>query len=293
MYKFKQKLKKIPYVTKVKRVLENFLFKNVTSNLLSQIKDLLLLEDFENRKLTFKNPLNRYGRKCFSQADEDGITLEIINRLNIDKGFYIEYGVGDGLENNTLVLATLGWKGFWVGGEDLAFEVTANKEKFSYLKCWIDLKNIVDITNSHLIQLSTKEVDLISIDLDGNDFYFVEELLKSGINPKVFIIEYNAKFPPPIKFKIDYDEKHRWSDDDYFGASLQSFDDLMRSHQYSLVCCNYLTGSNAFYIKNNYLEFFSDVPKNIKDIYMPPKYYLLDRFGHAKSSKVVEKIINQ
>ena len=29
-----------------------------------------------------KNPLNRYGAKFFSQSDEDGITLEIIKRLD-------------------------------------------------------------------------------------------------------------------------------------------------------------------------------------------------------------------
>ena len=53
--------------------------------------------------------------------------------------------------------------------------------------------------------LGVDDVDLISVDLDGNDLYFCEELLKKGFNPSVFIVEYNAKFPPPIQFCIDYD----------------------------------------------------------------------------------------
>jgi hypothetical protein len=32
-----------------------------------------------------------------------------------------EFGVSDGMENSTLVLAALGWSGFWVGGEQLKF----------------------------------------------------------------------------------------------------------------------------------------------------------------------------
>ena len=47
-------------------------------------------------------------------------------------------------------------------------------------------------------ELVVDDIDLISVDLDGNDLYFCEELLKNGFRPSVFIVEYNAKFPPPI-----------------------------------------------------------------------------------------------
>ena len=92
---------------------------NLQSQLLTIIKDLIVKNGYVSRKENCK-PFNKYGRKCFSQTDEDGITFEIIKRLNIKKGSYAEYGVGDYLEkNNTILLAALGWKGFWVGGEDL------------------------------------------------------------------------------------------------------------------------------------------------------------------------------
>src|SRR5579859_2977818 len=68
------------------------------------------------------NPLLRYGGKVYSQNDEDGITFEILRRMGIANGVFAEYGVGNGVENNTLSLAALGWSGLWVGAGDLAFQ---------------------------------------------------------------------------------------------------------------------------------------------------------------------------
>lgn len=46
--------------------------------------------------------------KVYSQSDEDGITLAIVRRLDIARGVFAELGVGDGVENNTLVFLALG-----------------------------------------------------------------------------------------------------------------------------------------------------------------------------------------
>ena len=82
------------------------------------------------RELT--NPLNRFGAKFFSQSDEDGITLEIIRRIGLKTGTFLELGVGDGLENNTLVLLSVGWRGAWFGGETLAFDPQSNPKHLYY-----------------------------------------------------------------------------------------------------------------------------------------------------------------
>src|SRR4051794_18750785 len=50
------------------------------------------------------NPLVRSGAKYFSQNDEDGILLEILRRIGLEKGVAAELGIGNGLENNTLIL---------------------------------------------------------------------------------------------------------------------------------------------------------------------------------------------
>jgi hypothetical protein len=84
-----------------------------------------------------RNPLNRFGAKYSSQADEDGITLEILKRIVIKGGTFAELGVGDGLENNTLVLLASGWHGFWIGGQDLCFNHKLNPRRFAFIKAWV------------------------------------------------------------------------------------------------------------------------------------------------------------
>ena len=76
------------------------------------------------------------GRKCIFQSDEDVITLEILKRIDkLDGGVFVEFGVGNGMENNTLALAALGWTGLWAGSEELAFNLDGvNAGKFYFSK---------------------------------------------------------------------------------------------------------------------------------------------------------------
>lgn len=264
-----------------------------TSSDVRQIYDLLLASQTKQLQQLHPNPLNSFGRKCFSQTDEDGITIEILKRINcLGVGNYAEFGVGDGTENNTLILKSLGWHGFWVGGEELAFEIKQPNQTFSYLKDWITLENIVDLARRGIEAIGAKKIDVISLDLDGNDIYFVEELLSSQILPKLFIVEYNAKFPPPVRWAIDYNPEHLWRGDDYFGASLTSFNDLFEAHGYRLVCCNSHTGSNAFFVRVEFSEAFTDIPTDISDIYSAPRYYPYHAFGHKNSIKTIEQLFS-
>ena len=80
----------------------------------------------------------------------------------------------------------------------------------------------------------------------------------SQIKPRVIIVEYNAKFPPPIRKCIKYDPKFIWKYDDYLGASLQLLVDNLKK-KYALVGCN-ISGINAFFIKKELLK--NKFPKN-------------------------------
>jgi hypothetical protein len=238
-----------------------------------------------------KNPLNRFGAKYFSQTDEDGITLEILKRLGIKAGVFAEIGVGNGLENNTLILLAGGWRGFWIGVEDLCFDHRINPKRLAFVKGRVTSDNVVQLMQQGLENITANELDVLSLDVDGNDYYFARELLKAGIFPKLFIIEYNAKFPPPIKWSIKYDADHAWDGTDYCGASLALFAELLTEMSYSLVCCNAATGVNAFFVRNEYLSRFADVPKNIEDIFVGCRYQLYQRWGHPPSPKTIERIL--
>ena len=49
---------------------------------------------------------------------------------------------------------------------------------------------------------------------------------------KLFIIEYNAKFPPPAKISIREDNSTEWEHDDYMGASIQFISDILETKGY-------------------------------------------------------------
>jgi hypothetical protein len=59
-----------------------------------------------------------HGRKTYSQNDEDGIVLEIFNRIGEGDRRFIEFGVQAGVECNTALLLMAGWSGLWLDGSD-------------------------------------------------------------------------------------------------------------------------------------------------------------------------------
>lgn len=259
---------------------------------LLDLRDVLLSSAVHSRRMAHPNPLARFGRQCFSQSDEDGITLEILRRIGlIGSGVFAEFGVGNGLQNNTLILGALGWNGIWVGDEALAFDVSeTSPERLHFQQERITRDNIVGLARSGLAALHAENADVISCDLDGNDLHFVETLLESGLRPGLFIVEYNAKFPPPVRFAIAYDAGHRWQGDDYYGASLCSLTDLLERFGYMLVCCNAHTGTNAFFVAQRHREHFGDVPGDVADIYVAPHQHMLNRYAHRTSPRTVRQM---
>lgn len=258
--------------------------------ILASMHDLMIERAITGWYASSPNPLVRYGRKGYSQNDEDSITLEIIHRLGLTDGTYAEFGVGNGLENNTLILASLGWKGFWVGGETLAFDYKKSSRLF-YIRDWITLDNINQLTLRGLQYLKVQSPDVVSLDLDGNDYHYVESLLEKSLTPSLFIVEYNAKFIPPARFVMNYNPSHQWDGSDYFGVALSDYVELFQKFDFRLVCCNAQTGTNAFFVHNKYSHLFNDVPENIIDIYIPPRYYQFNKIGHPVSPRTIENIM--
>lgn len=252
--------------------------------------DIAIHSEYRTRQMTHPNAFCRYGAAGYSQADEDGLTIEILTRLGLQKGTFCEFGVGDGTENNTLILLAMGWQGFWLGGQEIAFD-SSKTTRLSFTKAWITKSNIIKLLRDGLATYRCENVDVISLDLDGNDIYLVEKILQNKITPRLFIVEYNANFLPPVKFQINYNDSHVWQGDDYFGASLTSFEEVFSNHGYRLVCCNAATGTNAFFVKKEDFGLFPEVPRDLSQIYSSPFTRLPKRTGHRKSVKSIEEIV--
>jgi hypothetical protein len=125
-----------------------------------------------------------------------------------------------------------------------------------------------------------RDIDLLSVDLDGNDYYILEAI--RSISPRVIVAEYNSKFPPDVRWIIEYNEAHRWDGTDYFGASLKSLELLLSGRGYSLVGCSML-GTNAFFVRTDLVnESRFCAPFTAENHYEPSRYFLLPAFqtGH-------------
>jgi hypothetical protein len=240
----------------------------------------------------YRNPksLIPYGYKVFSQFEEDGLINEIFCRIGVINRIFIEFGAGNGLENNTLALLFKGWKGLWIDSSARNIHSIQNKlaktikeGKLIAINDFVTTTNINRLISSNVTE---DEIDLLSIDIDGNDFHIFNAI--DGINPRVVVIEYNAKFPPPLLFIMKYDEAFRWKGDDYFGASLKFLEVNMKKKGYCLVGCS-LTGVNAFFIREDLVQDKFLEPFTAEFHYEPARYYLAQKIsGHFTSFSSID-----
>ncbi len=230
-----------------------------------------------------------WGHKGYSQNDEDGIIQEIFRRVGTGSRTFVEIGVGNGMQNNSLYWLKQGWRGAWVEGNGenarfirQAFSGTLAQRQLHFQEAMVSAENInalIAATPFH-----GREIDLLSIDIDGNDYYVFERL--DALDARVVIIEYNAKFPPPARWRVPYAPDFAWDGTDRFGASLQSMADLFEKRRYALVACN-VTGSNAFFVRQDLVGDRFPCVGDIEKLYQPPRYFLTPGlFDHLGGSEI-------
>jgi len=253
---------------------------------------MLVLRHWSKKISNAKNILNKSGKKFYSQNDEDGILLEILKRIKKNNGSFIEIGVA-GTENNTIILLMLGWKGIWIDSQKIDINLNENS-RLKFIKEFIDKDNCIKTLERGLqkLNLKNKDINVISIDIDGNDFFIAETLLNNGYKPDCLIVEYNAKFPPPILYNMPYDKNYVWKGHDDQGNSIQHWVNFFEKFGYKLVCCN-ITGANAFFINNKHNDKFNDIPTDINNIYYAPDYNWFAQTGHPTSTKTIEYFANK
>ena len=150
--------------------------------------------------------LERYGYKVYSQNDEDGILAEIFRRVGTTNRVFVEFGIQNGLESNCHNLIMKDWTGLWIEGDDRYYKAAAThfsypveKGRLKLLKAFVTAENINSLLSGAGI---TGEIDLLSIDIDGNDYHVFKAI--TVINPRVLVIEYNAKMDPETEWVIPY-----------------------------------------------------------------------------------------
>jgi hypothetical protein len=228
--------------------------------------------------------LEHWGRKVYSQNDEDGIVGEIVSRVGLTpaSGLLIEIGASTGLENNTHLLLRQGFRTHWVEGSEesidkmrKAFASYISSGRLVFEHAFVTAENVDALVSS----AADGPVALLSIDVDGNDYWLWKAV--TTVTPAIVIIEYNGKFPPPLSIAQRYNPRRVWKGTDAFGASLAAMEKLGREKGYRLVGCN-ITGSNAFFVRQDLVADHFPYEHTAAHLYQPCRYYLTyDCFASA------------
>lgn len=201
----------------------------------------------------------QHEMRQFSQNGEDGVLNYTCTLVQCDQKTYVEFGAQDCTECNSRYLRANGWTGLVMDGGHENPDINLRKE-------YITPDNIVELLKKYSIK---SDLDILSVDIDGIDFYVLREILCSGeFSPKIVMVEYNSHIPatagafvvplkePPIRFHEVYGN----------GMSVGAVQGLARKFGYELVY-TMKVGVNAVLIRRDALP----------EGYVVPELALLDR----------------
>ncbi|EDZ62224.1 hypothetical protein SMGD1_0509 [Sulfurimonas gotlandica GD1] len=215
------------------------------------------------------NSLEDVEFKVYSQWGDDGIIQYLINNIDIPNKIFIEFGVQNYTESNTrFLLQNDNWSGLVMDGSEEAINYIKNDEihwkyDLTAKKAFITKDNI----NKLIIEYTTiKNIGLLSIDIDGNDYWIWENI--ECISPRIVICEYNANFgrekAVTIPYKDDFYRTSAHFSNLYFGASYKALLLLSEKKGYKFVGCN-SNGNNMYFVKKEYSDGFDNLETRFID----------------------------
>ncbi|MCX6181560.1 MAG: hypothetical protein NT150_06505 [Bacteroidetes bacterium] len=208
--------------------------------------------------------------KVYSQFGEDGIIQYLLKHVKINKKIFIEFGVETYSEANTrFLLLKDNWKGMVIDGSKEHMDFLKSQEMYwqhelTAVAQFITADNINDIFKQNGF---TGEIGILSIDIDGNDYWVWDKI--DTVDPAIVVAEYNSTFGSKHAITIpcipDFYRTNYHHSNLYWGCSLKALNVLAEKKGYALVGCN-AAGNNCFFVKKNLL------PSNIRQLSVEEAY---------------------
>ncbi len=193
--------------------------------------------------------------KVFSQFGEDGILQYLIRSVGAHPDTFVEIGTGDYRESNTRFLVqNNNWRGLVIDGGEAHVKFVLGtgmswRHDVEPVSAFVTRENINDLIRDNGF---TGEVGVLSIDVDGNDYWLWEAV--DAVNPAIVVMEYNALFGPDAAITVPYDPAFVNSQAHYsqlyFGASLGAFVHLANERGYRFIGCS-SNGANSFFVRDD------------------------------------------
>ncbi len=219
--------------------------------------------------------LSLYEKSLYSQNGEDGVLAKIFQMIAPKSRFCVEFGGFDGITgSNTHLFRRQGW-------ECVQFDRQYQIAHLHLYREFLTAETINQVFEKYHIP---EDLDLLSIDIDYNDFY-IWKALDPKYRPAVVLIEYNASHLPHEDKVVHYRPIYVGDDTNYYGASILALYNLGRSKGYSLVYAE-SNGVNLFFIRDDLLTdlTFKDI-NDVSKIYRYPTYGKGPNGGHPADYK--------
>ncbi len=192
----------------------------------------------------------------YSQHGEHGVIEAVFREIGVKSRTCVEFGAYDlRLFSNVYPLWTKGWRALLIEGDperyaklksDYAAHSRHENQCVQLENRWVAEAG-ADSLDSILAQNGfPTDVDLVSIDVDGQDYHIWRGLQK--FTPRLVVIEYNPTIPPHIDLVGDGRGNN-------IGCSALALARLGRDKGYSLVAC---IGWNAFFVHRDHAGLFTD-----------------------------------
>jgi hypothetical protein len=197
-----------------------------------------------------------------SQWGQDGIIDWLIERSEIPASAqtFIEFGVEDYRQSNTrFLLQNRNWRGLIMDGDSAIVKAIESdglawRYDLTARSAFITRENINQLISGAVFG---GEIGLLSIDIDGNDYWVWEAL--HTVRPIICICEYNAVFGDVHPISIPYDQHFSRTKAHpstlYFGASIAALCSLAAKKGYRFVGTN-SAGNDAFFVRDDYASRF-------------------------------------
>lgn len=270
MNKIKSFLKKIPIFRKIKSFLRASNKLDVAS-LEGQIQKSVESQWIyaSKNKVKLFDDIKDAGFRCYSQFEEDGIILYLMSCISKKTRTVVEICCGNGSEcMSANLIINHGYKGYLFDGD--INNIKAAKKFFQSKKdlllnepsinhAWITRSNINDLLEKSGVK---GEVDLLSLDIDGNDYHVWQSI--EIISPRICVFETHNIIPSNLSLTIPYSDEFYAMDKgpidiDFRSASLLAMKKLSNKKGYTMVG-SHKHGFNVFFVRNDLINDLLPIP---------------------------------
>lgn len=201
--------------------------------------------------------INEQEFRVYSQWGEDGIIQFLLRHVAIKSRVFVEFGASNYLESNTrFLLVNNNWSGLVIDGDPLNVSSIRADPIYWRFNLKADCSFVTKVNINGLLERNgiSGDIGLLSIDIDGNDYWVWKEI--EIVSPRIVVIEYNSRFGAnrvvTIPYHEDFTRQQAHHSLVYYGASLRALVNLGKQKGYAFVGCN-KNGVNAFFVRSDLL----------------------------------------